>query len=324
MPAILFRRKAGAICLICAVVLTACTIPYQTVRPLPLRVGSASLSTISAQAGARTQVLQPQSPGTQAFSGNGATLDISNATEGYVTVRYKGGAGRVKVQITRSGGSTYTYDLNTGGSYEVFPLTAGDGRYRISVFTQVSGTTYAEALGKTVEVKLRSQLLPFLYPSQYVDFTDVSSAVALGEKLAQNADSELGVIANIYNYVIKNITYDSTKASQVARGELSGYLPVVDQVVASGKGICFDYAAVMAAMLRSQQIPTRLEVGYVSGGTYHAWISVYIKDIGWVNGVIYFDGKNWKLMDPTFASNGSADVVSFIGNGDNYKRQYVY
>ena len=35
-------------------------------------------------------------------------------------------------------------------------------------------------------------------------------------------------------------------------------------------------------MLRSQRIPAKLEIGY-SGDIYHAWISVYIKDIGWID-----------------------------------------
>lgn len=70
-------------------------------------------------------------------------------------------------------------------------------------------------------------------------------------------------------------------------------------------GICFDYASVMTTMLRSQRIPTRLEIGY-AGENYHAWISTYIKDIGWVNGIIEFNGTSWTLMDPTYASTSKS------------------
>ena len=80
----------------------------------------------------------------------------------------------------------------------------------------------------------------------------------------------------------------------------------------------------MATMLRSQGIPTRLEVGYV-GDAYHAWISVYITDIGWINGIIEFDGKDWTIMDPTFAASSSEqEVKDFIGDGHNYMTKYVY
>ena len=95
-------------------------------------------------------------------------------------------------------------------------------------------------------------------------------------------------------------------------------------LVDTGKGICFDYAALMSAMLRSQRIPTKLEVGY-SGDVYHAWISCYVDEIGWVDNIIEFDGKNWSIMDPTLAANNSAsDVKKYVGNGKNYVTKYTY
>ena len=54
----------------------------------------------------------------------------------------------------------------------------------------------------------------------------------------------------------------------------------------------------MTSMLRSQNIPTKLEVGY-SGDAYHAWISTYIDDKGWVDDIIQFNGNTWQIMDPT-------------------------
>ena len=103
---------------------------------------------------------------------------------------------------------------------------------------------------------------------------------------------------------------------------LTGYLPVVDEVYKSNTGICFDYAAVMATMLRSQGIPTRLEVGYM-GEEYHAWISVYTEDTGWINGVIVFDGTSWCLLDPTFAST-SQSPKNFLTEDSKYTTKYVY
>ena len=39
-----------------------------------------------------------------------------------------------------------------------------------------------------------------------------------------------------------------------------------------------------------------------------------------------FDGHDWKLMDPTFASSGkqSREIMQYIGNGSNYKAKYSY
>lgn len=54
-------------------------------------------------------------------------------------------------------------------------------------------------------------------------------------------------------------------------------------------------------MLRSQGIPTKLEVGYV-GEVYHAWISCYVDETGWVDNIIEFDGKDWSLLDPSLGA----------------------
>jgi hypothetical protein len=120
--------------------------------------------------------------------------------------------------------------------------------------------------------------------------------------------------------MISNITYDYEEAETVQ----SGYIPDIDEVLETKKGICLDYAVLMSSMLRSQRIPTRMEVGY-AGTAYHAWISTYIEDIGWVNGIIEFDGSDWSLMDPTFASNSSEkELRNFIGDGSNYSVKYIY
>lgn len=128
----------------------------------------------------------------------------------------------------------------------------------------------------------------------------------------------MDIISSVYNYIITHFTYDYSKASSVT----SGYLPDIDEVFTSEKGICFDYAAVMACMLRSQGIPTRLEVGYMKE-QYHAWVSTYIPEKGWINGVIRFDGKDWEMMDPTFAST-SHSPKKFVTENDNYTTKYIY
>ena len=104
--------------------------------------------------------------------------------------------------------------------------------------------------------------------------------------------------------IISNITYDQ----ELADSGPVDYVPEVDRALNTGKGICFDFAALMTSMLRSQGIPTKLEVGY-SGKVYHAWISVYLEETGWVDGIIQFDGQSWSLMDPTLAAGNSSKAV---------------
>lgn len=261
-------------------------------------------------------------PGTAVESNSVASIDYSNASEGYIMAKYTGSKGKVKFQLTGSNKVTYTYNLVPGAGYVSFPLTSGSGTYTANVFENVSGDSYALGLGASINAQISNALTPYLYPSQYVNFTAGSTTVAQGQALAAGAQTDIQVVTNVYNWVVDNIAYDYAKADSVR----SGYLPVVDNILATRTGICFDYAAVIATMLRTQNIPTRMEVGYVTGGTYHAWISVYTSETGWIDNLIQFDGKNWKLMDPTFASSGKGDptITAFITNNSNYQKVYVY
>lgn len=263
-----------------------------------------------------TTVLVPTATGTESYACDVASIDASNSSEGYVIVNYFGENPKVKLQITGPDSVTYTYNLHGGD--EVFPLTAESGSYMINVFENIQGTQYATAFSQEITANITNEFGPYLYPNQYVNFNISSLPVGMAKDLAYSANEDIEVVQNVYNYIISKFTYDYDKAKTVQ----SGYLPVVDEIYKSNTGICFDYAAVMATMLRSQRIPTRLEVGYM-GEQYHAWISTYIKDVGWVNGIIEFDGTNWNLMDPTFAST-SQSPQKFITENNKYITKYVY
>lgn len=266
------------------------------------------------------KVLTPSADGVNVYQNDFASIDASNTSQGYVMVKYNGTNEKVKLQITCPDQSCYTYLISDRGAYDTFPLTAGNGSYALQVLENVAGDTYTVSLAQSINVSIEDEFLPFLYPNQYVNFHTDSKAVSKGSDLAKDTYSDLDVVQNIYNYVIKNISYDTEKAQNVSYG----YVPDVDDTLSSKKGICFDYAALMTSMLRSQNIPTKLEVGY-SGDAYHAWISTYIDDKGWVDDIIQFDGDTWQIMDPTLAAtNDSAAVKKYVGDGSHYVVKYTY
>jgi len=251
-----------------------------------------------------------------------AEIDYSNSRDGYVMVRFmERAASAVRVIITGPSDTRYQYHLNTNGSWEVFPLSDGNGTYTIGVFEQVAGNRFATANTVTINVTLSDEFAPFLRPNQFVNFNSNSRAVARANELVRGSASVIDSVSRVYNFVITNIEYDFELAANVS----SGYVPNIDAVLASGRGICFDYAALMAAMLRSQGIPTKLVIGY-AGDVFHAWISVHSAETGWINNIIHFDGSTWRLMDPTFSStsNGSASFARFVGDGTNYRPTHFH
>lgn len=266
------------------------------------------------------RVVTPSADGVTVYQNDFASIDTSNTSQGYVMVKYNGTNEKVKLQITCPDQSCYTYLISDRGAYDTFPLTAGNGSYALQVLENVAGDTYTVSLAQSINVSIEDEFLPFLYPNQYVNFHTDSKAVSKGSDLAKDTYSDLDVVQNIYNYVIKNISYDTEKAQNVSYG----YVPDIDDTLSSKKGICFDYAALMTSMLRSQNIPTKLEVGY-SGDAYHAWISTYIDDKGWVDDIIQFNGDSWQIMDPTLAAtNDSAAVKKYVGDGSHYVVKYTY
>lgn len=265
-------------------------------------------------------VLVPSADGTDACGSDTVTIDVSNTDQGYVMVKYTGSNQKVKLQIKTPDKNIYTYLLSQEKSYEAFPLSRGNGLYSFTILENVEGDMYSVAFERETDVRIADEFLPFLYPNQYVCFTPDSAAIAKGRELVEGARSDLEAITNIYHFIIQTITYDTEKASSVSYG----YLPDIDETLNTGKGICFDYAALTAAMLRSQNIPTRLEVGY-AGEAYHAWISCYTEEKGWIDNLIEFNGSSWSLIDPTFAANvSSKSLKQFIGNGGNYTVKYYY
>lgn len=268
----------------------------------------------------------PVASGTATKENSSVVIDYSNAKDGYIMVKWTGGAAKVKVLIkgpTAGKGvyDNYQYNLSTDGKYEVFPLSDGSGKYTVGVYKNTSGSQYATVLSAPIDVSLTDEFAPFLRPNQYVNFTDGSAVVKTAAEICAGVSDPLEKVSRVYDYVVGNISYDKAKAKSVK----SGYLPNVDETLKTKKGICFDYAALMSAMLRSQKVPVKLVVGY-TGEVYHAWINVYSEDEGWIEGKIYFDGKVWKLMDPTFASSGkqSDEIMEYIGNGANYSAKYQY
>lgn len=251
---------------------------------------------------------------------NKAVIDYSNTKDGYVMVQFTGSTDkRLKAQV-KGPATTYTYNI-TAGQWATLPLSEGNGDYKISVFENIEGTKYALVLSHTCTVTLTDEFAPFLRSNQYVDYAAAPNTAAKAAELTQNLTDPLQKVAVLYDYVVSTLTYDYQLAATVQ----SGYLPVLDSVLERKSGICFDYAALMTGMLRSQGVPCKLVIGY-AGSAYHAWISVWSQNTGWVDGVIYFDGVSWKRMDPTFASTGNRHqaIMDYINNENNYSAKYFY
>lgn len=265
-------------------------------------------------------ILEPEATGTLVEQNDRVIIDYSNTADGYIMVLFTDETPtRLKAQIVGPY-TTYTYNLFPG-EWSVFPITDGNGSYQFKIFENISGNSYYLVLAASQYIELSDEFAPFIRPNQYVNYGESSAAVAKAQELCKGLDAPLEKVEAIYTYVVNTLSYDYEKAATVK----SGYTPVLDTILETEIGICFDYAALMTGMLRSQGVPCKMVFGY-AGNAYHAWISVWTDDEGWVDGAIFFDGTTWHRLDPTFASSaGQSDaIMQYIGDGSNYTEKYFY
>ena len=243
-------------------------------------------------------------------------VDLSCVSDGYFGVTAKSDT-RLKLQVFKDD-DTFTYDL-VSGEPQIFPLQSGDGTYTIKVMENVSGNSYYEKYSTSASVSLKDEFAPFVRPNAYADYSEDSDCVQEASKLAEGTTSESEFVGKVYDYICKKVDYDYKEAETVQ----SGYVPDPDEVMDTGKGICFDYASLAASMLRSQGIPTKIIFGYVApDNLYHAWNMFYTEEKGWTTVEFSVDPGDWNRVDLTFSANGQN--ADFIGDGTNYQDVYEF
>ena len=266
----------------------------------------------------------PTSPGTAIITDrtkNAVVIYYSNATKGYVSVKYTGSSKRVKFRYV-CGDKTYNFDIPVNGTVVYLPLSCGSGQYSFYVFENISGNTYSTLLSENVSIKVKDNVTPYTYPNQFVSYKKSSECGKKAAELCAGKTGTIDKISAVFLYISDNITYDYNLASTVK----SGYIPDPDKTLKSKKGICFDYASLMSAMLRSQGIPTRLVIGYASPDIYHAWNEVYTEQTGWITPELLMSSRGYNLADATFYASASdkKTIADYIMNSSNYNAVYYY
>ena len=136
----------------------------------------------------------------------------------------------------------------------------------------------------------------------------------LSESITLGISDEYEKARAIHDWVATNIYYDFDALSS---GNYSGM--DAKNVLLTKKGVCEGYANLMAALLRSQNIPCRIQSGYALGiDTNQEWNSTNISteegNHAWNE--VYINGE-WIIVDATWDSqnkyqNGRYEMGNFI------------
>lgn len=286
--------------------------------PVPDAPVAASDTTTGADFSAPAEVIVPSYNPDGAIIENDGSIDTSKVSQGIV-VATAVSASRLKFLVT-CGEMSYNYDMPGDGTPIVCPLNMGDGTYTFAIMRNVEGNNYVETTWAAADVVLESEFVPFVQPNVYCNYTNDSACVAKARELTADAQNEGDAVRAVCSYIVDNVTYDTEKAGQLSG--TSGYVPNPDETFSSGKGICFDYASLGAAMLRSLGLPTKIVTGYVSPeDLYHAWIMIYI-DGSWTSAKFSVNPQSWSRVDLTFGAGTGSE--GFVGDGKTYTERYVY
>lgn len=198
------------------------------------------------------------------------TIDVSHMDEGYFMAMYEETSAELKMQVVKDG-EAYTYDLNSEGEYECFPLQMGNGRYTCTVYKRVKSNKYSALSRIEVDVNVANEHFPYLSPSQYVYYEPEFDAVEASMLLCEDLETDKEKINAIVGYMVENFVYDYERA----RSNPGFYLGDAVGCFETRKGLCQDLSVVLACMLRVQGIPTQLVIGYADR-YYHAWNKILI------------------------------------------------
>ena len=230
----------------------------------------------------------------QVANAPGCEIDYSNVASGYVMVKYTG-CYEYAFVIVLQNDTESIFRILWSENYTTLPLSGGSGLYVVSFHEPVvsaGANVHRKVLQTEFFVEL-DECLPYLYPNQMVWFTEDTAAIQFGGHLLDPAMTDLEVIEAVYRYTAETISVNYELERQVHCGDISERLVLdVDEIYSERSGVCLDYAVLMVALLRSQQIPTKLVVGYANSA-WHSWVSVYTAEEGWV------------VYDPTFASDNT-------------------
>lgn len=237
-------------------------------------------------------------------------IDKSKLSSGILTVTYDGSLDKViKIKVAL-GSDSCNYNITSNQPISI-PLQMGNGTYKISILQNVTGSTYKMLYSEEITASVTNKEEMFIYSNPNVNFSPGMAAISEYNQFLSDQGSKSDKLKKLYEDIVKNYRYDEGKVAAITNTE---YVPNIDNMYRVKSGICYDYAALFGAVLRSQGIPAKLVMGYNPEiAEFHAWNEVYI------------DGR-WLTIDTTYdAAYAQAGLpYSMEKDGSKFKVMKIY
>ncbi|MCY6483351.1 transglutaminase-like domain-containing protein [Clostridium aestuarii] len=212
-------------------------------------------------------------------------FDNTSINKGLISVNYSPDTDIKAKLLIEKDNAKYFYDLKNDKN-ESFPLQLGSGEYNIKILKQKDGQKYTVAEKQSINADIDNKREVYLNAIQTINWNKEMEPIKKAKELTNKAVNDREKVEAVYDYIVKNIKYDYDKINKIS----NDYVPNINDTFKTSKGICYDYSSLLASMLRSVGVPTKLVKGYKNDiDTYHAWNEVYLKD-----------SDTWVTIDTTY------------------------
>ncbi len=236
-----------------------------------------------------------------------AQFNFSSLETGVLSVEYQMNTESNTRIMIENNGERHFYRLSYDLKQESFPLKQGNGEYTVTVLAHINGNQYRPIITEMIQVNNVDESRMYLGSIQEIKWNETMDSIQKAQELTQGLQTDTEKVEAIYHYIVQNFRYDYEKVTALT----SDYLPDIEIIFAEQKGICYDYASLFAAMLRSVGVPARMAKGYAPGiAEYHAWNEVLV------------DGE-WIVIDTTMDAAYAAGGVAYdmIKNAEEFQKQ---
>ena len=225
---------------------------------------------------------------------NNQHFRLTDNKQGLLNITYKSDKyGVILIQNTsKENSKEYKYILEPG-EFNIIALTDGVGTYNLKLHNvEESGQGIAKIIDTyeniTIELSEDFEYQVFKNSTTLVDFENNLNII---DEIFQYTND----IDEIYIY-FKNMGYDYTLANKISSGEITKHKVDINKTLREQRGICYDIATSMTAVLRSKGYTTQMVYGYINN-TYHSWVRVLIDE-------------HWVSYDPTLGKTSYNDDMS--------------
>ena len=236
-----------------------------------------------------------------------SNIDITQVNAGVVNVSFKSNT-TTAVRIAK-GSQQKDHILKNEAS---FPLQFGEGQYTVMLLEDTGGGQFRIVEKQDLNFSPENKNDIYLQSVQAVNWNKDMKAIKIAKEITKNAKTDKEKVTMLHDYIVNKIVYDDAKALSVK----PGYLSSIDATLESGQGICTDYSALFAGMVRSLNIPTKLVEGRKNDiAELHAWNQVYLSET-----------KEWVIIDTTYdaAVKKANGTIKMIKDAKEYKATKEY